>query len=175
MGWKATCAMEERFRFIEEWKRNEDCVAELCRQYGVSRQTGYKWIRRYEQGGIEDLSDRSRAPHSHPNEVVEEIVDAVVAVRGEHPRWGPEKLRESLQRQAPEIRWPAPSTMGEMLKRHGLVVPRRKRSHATPSSEPLAHATQPNIVWCTDFKGWWVCGDGNRCYPLTLTDACSRY
>jgi len=175
MGWKATSVVEERHRFIQEWERKEECVAELCRRYGVSRQTGYKWIRRYEQGGKEELGDRSRAPHSHPNEVIPEVVDEVLALRGEHPRWGPEKLRGRLQREAPEIQWPAPSTIGEMLKRNGLVIPRRKRSHATPSSGPLAHATEPNIVWCTDFKGWWVCGDGSRCYPLTLTDACSRY
>lgn len=167
--------MEERFRFIEDWKRQDDSVAELCRRYGVSRETGYKWIARYQEDGIEGLKDRSRAPHHHANEVVEEVADAVVALRGAHPRWGPEKLRASLQRQAPEIQWPAASTIGEILKRQGLVIPRGKRSHATPSTQPLAHASEPNIVWCTDFKGWWVCGDGKRCYPLTLTDACSRY
>src|SRR5262245_10530961 len=160
MGWKVACVMEERFRFIEEWKRKDEGMAELCRRYGVSRQTGYKWIERYEQGGIEELADRSRAPHSHPNEVVDEVADAVVVLRSVHPRWGPEKLRQSLEREAPEIQWPAPSTIGEILKRHGLTVRRKKRPHATPSSQPLAHATAPNIVWCTDFKGWWVCGDG---------------
>src|SRR4051812_3712494 len=93
MGWKATCAMEERFRFVEDWQREEESVAELCRRYGVSRQTGHKWIGRYREGGLKGLEDRSRATLRHPNQVLQDVVDAVVANRGDHPRWGPEKLR----------------------------------------------------------------------------------
>ena len=167
--------MEERFRFVEDWKREEESVAELCRRYGVSRPTGYKWLRRYEEGGVEALRDQSRATQTHPNQVLPEVEDTVVATRGEHPRWGPEKLRAFLRRQAPEIHWPASSTIGEILQRHGLVTARKRRRRATPSTTPLAHATAANVVWCTDFKGWWSCDDGQRCYPLTLTDACSRY
>ena len=80
MGWKATCAMEERFRFVEDWKRDEESVAEVCRRYGVSRQTGYKWIVRYREGGLAALEDRSRARLTHPNQVVQEVEDALVAV-----------------------------------------------------------------------------------------------
>lgn len=175
MGWKATCAMEERFRFVEDWKREEESVAELCRQYGVSRQTGYKWIGRYREGSLAALEDRSRAARTHPNQALQEVVDAVVGNRGDHPHWGPEKLRAFLQRKAPEVEWPSASTIGEILQRHGLVTPRKRRRRATPSTTPLAHATAANSVWCTDFKGWWVCGDGQPCYPLTLTDANSRF
>lgn len=175
MGWKETCVMEERFRFIEDWKKQEFSLAELCRRYEVSRKTGYKWLERYARKGLEGLQDESRAPRTHPHAVVAEVVDAIVAGRGQHPSWGPEKLRAWLQRQGPEIVWPAASTIGDILQRHGLTVPRKRRRRATPNTQPLAHAAAPNIVWCTDFKGWFCCRDGAACYPLTLTDACSRY
>src|SRR5436309_930858 len=122
MGWKATCVMEERFRFIEEEKSEEWSFAELCRRYGISRQTGYKWVERYRDGGLEGLRDQSRAPVSHANEIAAEVTDAVLEMRREHPHWGPLKLRSRLQRGAPETIWPAASTIGEMLKRAGLTV-----------------------------------------------------
>lgn len=175
MAWKETRVVEERFRFIEDWKKQEWSLAELCRRYQVSRKTGYKWTARYEEGGLEGLNDRSRAPHHNPRAVLTEVEDEIVAARGTHPTWGPEKLRAWLERTAPEIEWPAPSTIGAILQRQGLIVPRRKRRRASPNAEPLSHAVGPNVVWCTDFKGWFRCGDGVRCYPLTLTDAYSRY
>jgi putative transposase len=167
--------MEERFRFIEEWKRDEESVAELCRQFGVSRKTAYKWLGRYEGGGIEALRDRSRAPHEHPNQVLDEVEDAIVQARGAHPHWGPVKLRAWLERTAPEIGWPAASTIGEILRRHELTLPRKKRAKAAANSEPLKHAEGSNAVWCADFKGWFRCQDGRRCDPLTITDAYSRF
>lgn len=175
MGWKETCAMEERFKFIEEYRGEDWSFAELCRRYGVSRKTGYKWVERYRASGLEGLRDRSRAPHHHPNEVVAEVADAVQELRRQHPQWGPEKLRVRLEREAPEIAWPAASTMGELLKRAGLTVARKRRKRATPSESPLSHAVGANRVWCADFKGWFRCGDGSRCDPFTLTDGYSRY
>src|SRR5262245_9337910 len=127
MGWKETCAVEERFRFIEEYKRDDYSFAELCRRYGVSRKTGYKWLGRYEAEGPDGLWDQSRAPHNHPNEVLAEIAEAVQQVRREHPQWGPAKIQARLKREEPKIIWPAASTMGEMLKRAGLTVPRKQR------------------------------------------------
>ena len=117
----------------------------------------------------------SRAPARHPNEIDAEVGEAVLEMRREHPHWGPAKLRARLERAAPEVPWPVPSTMGEMLKRAGLTVPRRMRRKATPSASPLAHAAALNQVWCADFKGWFRCGDGSRCDPFTLTDAYNRY
>ena len=175
MAWKETCVEEQRFRFIEEERRGELSFAEICRLFAVSRKTGYKWLRRFEQGGREALRDQSRAVHEPANAVIEEVVEAVVGARAAHPTWGPIKLRLRLMREAPEIVWPAVSTIGEILKRHGLTVPRKRRAQATPSAAPLAHALEPNDVWCTDFKGWFRCRDGSRCDPLTLTDACSRF
>ena len=175
MGWKATCVMEERFRFIEEEKSEEWSFAELCRRYGISRQTGYKWVERYREGGLEGLRDQSRAPLSHANEIAAEVADAVLEMRREHPHWGPLKLRSRLQRGAPETVWPAASTIGEILKREGLTVPRKHHRKATPSESPLRHAAGANQVWSADFKGWFRCGDGTRCDPLTMSDGYSRY
>jgi len=175
MCWKETSVLEERLQFVQEYRSGEWSKAEACRRAGVSRMTGYKWLERYAEGGVEALRDRSRAPHTRPRQVLEEVEEVVVAARGQHPHWRPVKLRAWLDRQAPEIKWPAASTIGEILRRHGLTVPRKKRSRATPSSQPLAHASGPNTVWCADFKGWFRCQDGARCDPLTIADAFSRF
>jgi putative transposase len=175
MGWKETCVMEERFKFVQEFQTDDWSFAELCRRYGVSRQTGYKWLGRYAAAGLEGLRDESRAPDHHPNEVLAEVADAVLEMRREHPHWGPLKLRRRLQREGPEILWPAASTMGEILKRAGLTVPRKQRRRATPSPSPLSHAAAANGVWSADFKGWFRCGDGSRCDPLTRSDGYSRF
>jgi len=98
MGWKETCAMEERFKFIEDYKSQDFNVSELCRRYGVSRQTGYKWIERYEQEGVDGLKDQSRAPNNHPNQISPEVELAIIDARQRHPTWGPMKLHEWLQR-----------------------------------------------------------------------------
>lgn len=175
MPWKETCVEEERFRFIERWRRQELSFAELCRAYGISRKTGYKWVERYEAGGLGALSNRSRAPHRQAHMVVDEVVAAVLQVRQAHPHWGPLKLKILLEREAPEILWPAASTIGEILSRHGLTSERKRRRRATPSARPLEHAVKPNDVWCADFKGWFRTQDGQRCDPLTISDAHSRY
>lgn len=167
--------MEERFRFVQEYKGEEWSFAELCRRYGVSRKTGYKWLERYLADGLEGLEDQSRAPDRHPNEVLKEVAEEVLEMRRQHPHWGPAKLRARLQREAPEVVWPAASTIGEMLKRAGLTVPRKHSRKATPSQSPLQHAAGANQVWCADFKGWFRCGDGSRCDPLTISDGYSRY
>jgi putative transposase len=167
--------MEERFKFVLEHQTGDWRFAELCRRYGVSRKTGYKWLGRYFAEGLEGLKDQSRAPDHHPNEVLKEVAEQVVDLRRQHPHWGPAKLRARLQREAPEIVWPSASTIGEMLKREGLSVPRKLHRKATPSQSPLRHAEGANQVWCADFKGWFRCGDGSRCDPLTITDGYSRY
>ena len=167
--------MEERFKFIQEYENEEESFAELCRRYGVSRKTGYKWVERYGAEGLDGLRDPSRAADYHPNEVLQEVADEVLDMRRRHPHWGPAKLRVRLQREAPEIIWPAASTIGEMLKRAGLTVRRKHRRRATPSQSPLSHAAAANQVWSADFKGWFRCGDGSRCDPLTRSDGYSRF
>ena len=167
--------MEERFRFIEEWESGGWSMAELCRFYGVSRVTGYKWIERYESGGLEALRDQSRAPHRHPNAIGSEMEELVISVREKHASWGAPKIGAWLKREHPGQEIPAESTIGAILKRNGLSVPRKRRRRSRSGSEPLAHAAAPNTVWCADYKGWFRTADGTRIDPLTISDAYSRY
>jgi transposase InsO family protein len=175
MPWKECGVLEERFRFINEWNSGDWNMAELCRIYGVTRKTGYKWVERYAARGLEGLRDLSRAPECHPNEVSEAIEEEVLALRGKHAFWGARKIRAWLVQAHLDEGMPAVSTIGSILQRNGLTVPRKRRPSLRPSSEPLAHASQPNTVWCADFKGWFRTGDGERIDPLTITDAYSRY
>ncbi len=167
--------MEERARFVFECKQGWLPISRLCRIYGVSRQTGYEWLKRHEAFGIDGLRDLGRAPLRHPNQTPEEMIEAVLAVRRAHPTWGSRKLRPLLQRQRPELKWPALSTIGEIIARAGLASPQRKRRRVPPYTAPFASADEPNRVWCMDFKGWFRTRDGTRIDPFTMTDACSRY
>ena len=175
MPWKQRKALDEKKDFIEEWKRQEVSLAELCRRYEISRQTGYKWLERYEQEGEPGLEEHSRAPLQHPQAMLPGVRKTLVSLRSQHPSWGPRKLRAYLQRDTPEIVWPAVSSIGDLLRREGLAHPRRKRKRTPPYTQPLQHAAAPNQVWCADFKGWFLTQDGARCDPLTITDAYSRY
>ncbi len=167
--------MEEKLRFVYDYERDEETMRELCQRYGIARETGYVWLRRYRQDGVEGLLELNRAPVRHPNQTALAIEAAVLELRQAHMRWGPRKLKRVLERDQPGRGWPATSTMGEIVKRAGLVVPRRKRRKTEAYSAPLAHADGPNRVWCADFKGWFRTGDGTRVDPLTITDAYSRY
>ena len=175
MPWKEYGVMEERFRLVEEWNSGDWSMAELCRYYGVTRATGYKWVDRYELGGVEALRDRSRAPHQHPNAVTWEIEDLVIAMRAKHPSWGAPKIHAKLEREHESKNIPVESTIGAILKRNGLTVCRKRRRSSRRASEPLAHAGASNAVWCADYKGWFRTGDGTRIDPLTISDAYSRF
>lgn len=160
----------------------EGNIAELCRRFGISRQTGYEVIERHRKEGYEGLRLRSHAPRKKPHAMSEVVKELVLKLRRERPSWGPKKLKAYLERQErakPEEerrRMPAASSMGDLLKQEGLIVKRRKRPGGqVPSSEPLGHADEPNRVWSIDFKGHFKTGDGKRCEPLTVTDNESRY
>jgi len=167
--------MDERMKFVGRYLEHEWGMASLCRHFGISRKTGYKWISRYIEDGLAGLTDRSRAPLFHRFAVSESVIEAVLSARLAHPTWGPRKLRAWLKRQNLDVVWPASSTMGEILRRHGLTVRRRRSRKGPPYAEPLRHCDHPNAVWSADFKGWFVTGDGHRCDPLTITDNYSRY
>ncbi len=167
--------MEEKLRFIFEYERDEHTMTELCQLYGIARETGYVWLRRYRQVGAEGLGERKRSAERHANQTPAAIEQAVLELRQAHMRWGPRKLKRVLERDQPGRRWPAASTIGGLLKREGLVVGRKKRRKTAPYTEPLAHADGPNRVWCADFKGWFGTGNGERIDPLTISDAYSRY
>ena len=167
--------MDQRVAFIANWLRAEWTMTELAERYGISRKTAYKWVERYEDDPERGLGERSRAPHTHGRQMASETAAAILALRIAHPRWGPRKLRAVLQERAPRRDWPAASTMGDLLRVHGLSVPRRRPRYRVPLTAPLAHAAAPNDVWTADFKGWFRTADGRRCDPLTVVDAYSRF
>jgi putative transposase len=175
MGWTETCAVEERMRFMVAVEKNEESFAAICRRFNVSRRIGYKWRARFEEEGAAGLFNRSRAPLHHPQAITGKVAERCLEVRRAHPTWGPAKVLAYLERQAPRTDWPAASTIGELFDREGLTVKRRLRRRSPPSSAPFADCEAANDVWCIDFKGWFLTGDGTRCEPLTITDAHSRY
>jgi transposase InsO family protein len=175
MPWKECAVIEERFRFIDDWQSQDWNLAELCRHYGVTRATGYKWLERYQKAGLDGLGDQSRAPLRHPNALSSAIEDVVIALRAQHPSWGAPKIRARFARDHASLALPAESTIGAMLHRNGLTVARRRRPYSRPSTEPLALAGSSNEVWSADFKGCFNTADGTRIDPLTITDNYSRY
>ncbi len=166
--------MDERMRFVIRLKEGET-MASLCREFGISRKTGYKILERYEQCGVEGLTDRTRRPFRYAHQLPEPVEAAIVRAKREKPHRGARKIRERLLRSLPHaIKTPAASTMHAVLDRHGLVQPmgrRRSRAEGTALSEGL----HPNDLWCTDYKGEFQLNDKRYCYPLTVTDYCSRY
>jgi putative transposase len=178
MPWKETCVEEERLKFVVACldKKSGWSMSEVCAAFGISRKSGYKWLRRYEDAGLDGLGERGRAPIHHPNATPAEVIGELIAAREQHRFWGPRKLVAWLKREAPDLQWPAPSTAGAILKRHGLVRPRRRRRAAVGVvRSALRTPTHPNHVWAVDYKGWFRLGDGQRCDPLTISDLFSRY
>jgi putative transposase len=175
MPWKVSNdVMEVRARFVDDWLSETWTIAELCRHYEVTRKTGYKWLERYQAGGIAALADRSRAPKQQANAISEELEERIIGLRGERPLWGARKIRALLEREGEKER-PAVSTIGAVLKRNGLTVVRKRKPRAQPNAIPVAAATGANEVWSADFKGWFRTLDGVRCDPLTISDVHSRY
>jgi putative transposase len=176
MPWAQIDPMSERLRFVTALRKHKSTFTSLCAAFGVAPKTGYKWLHQFEAAGPAGLEDRSRRPKSNGRAISSAVGERLVALRHEYPTWGPKKLVVWLE--ANEHRWdvPAASTVGELLKRHGLVSPRKLRMrNKHPRTDPLRHADKPNAVWAMDFKGWFRLGDGTRCDPLTVTDAFSRY
>ena len=167
--------MDERERFIQDWLSKKWTMVELSSRYRISRKTGYKWVARFRAHGYGGLEDLSRAPKSHPNGVSDDIEKLVVEARGDHPTWGPKKLKVILEGAHEGVRIPSRSTIGVILEQHGLTVLRRRRRHCHPSNQPLAECDGPNSLWCADFKGHFKTGDGLRLDTLTISDAYSRY
>jgi transposase InsO family protein len=150
-------------------------VSELCDRFGISRKTGYKWLDRYEEEGVDGLKDRSRRPKSSPNRTPGEIEELLIEVRRAHPSWGPEKLIDVVGRRHPELELPARSTVAAILKRNGLVNGRRRRRRHRHPGRPMKEVRAANQLWTADFKGQFKTRDGRWCYPLTVADEHTRY
>ncbi|HWA47648.1 MAG TPA: IS481 family transposase [Dongiaceae bacterium] len=174
MPWKASSVMEERLRFVARLLEGEE-MSYLCREFGISRKTGYKIFERYQEHGLEALTDRSRRPVRYANQLPGPIESLIVNLKRDKPHWGARKLRELvIRRLAGDVRVPAISTIHAVLDRHGLVKRMNKRRNRA-SGTPLSAGQAPNDLWCADYKGEFQLGNKAYCYPLTVTDHASRY
>jgi transposase InsO family protein len=165
--------MDERLKFVARLLDGEK-MALVCREFGISRKTGYKIFNRYKDIGLEGLHERSRRPQRYANQLPFQVERQILMIKREHPSWGAPKIREKLIRAYPQIKPPAKSTVHAVLDRHGLVKARKRRRYKAEGTE-LSHARSPNELWCADYKGEFLLGNGKYCYPLTITDYRSRY
>jgi putative transposase len=175
MPWKETCPMDQRIQLLNDWLKEDHTITELSQHYNVSRNTVYKWIKRYQTKGPQGLEELSRTPLNHPNSTSPEIVSQLIETKIKHPNWGPKKIVARLEKLNPECPWPATSTAGNILKKEGLVCSRHLKHRTPPYSEPFRECKRPNDVWSMDYKGQFRMGDGRLCYPFTITDNYSRY
>jgi transposase InsO family protein len=175
MPFLETCRMEERVRMLSDYASGNWSVSELCRRYGVCRDTFYDWRRRRDSGELNWFADRSHAPHHCPQRTDPGLVATIVALRRRFPHLGPRKLVALLERRHPASGWPAASTIGDLLKQAGLIAPVRRRRRPLDQQRPFARVAAPNDEWAVDFKGWFRTGDGMRIDPLTMTDSHTRF
>ena len=174
MPWKECQVMDERLRFVARRLEGES-MSSLCEEFGISRKTGYKIFERYRQIGVKGLSDRSRRPHRHANQLPLVVEKSIVGLKREYPSWGAPKIRERLKHRWPSIACPAISTVHAVLDRHGLVRRRRRRVRPRLRGTPLSQPVAPNRLWCADYKGEFLLANHRYCYPLTITDFATRY
>lgn len=175
MAWRKTKVEDQRKKIVDACIEGKHTVADLCRMYEISRKSAYKWLERYKSEGEEGLKDRSRAPHRQSLKTDHQIIEEILKVRLTFPSWGPKKILAYLEKHQSDISWPSTTTIGNLLDVNGLVIPRKLRKRVPARTAPLAHCQMSNDVWCADFKGWFLTGDGNKCDPFTLTDGASRY
>ncbi|HYT76217.1 MAG TPA: IS481 family transposase [Vicinamibacterales bacterium] len=173
MPWKECHVMDERLRFVARLLDGEQMTT-LCTEFGISRKTGYKIYDRYKAFGLHGLNDRSRRAQRQANRLPLAIERVILGLKKRYPSWGAPKIREKLRPQCAPIRCPAISTVHAVLDRHGLVRHRRRRPPRLTGT-PLSRVTEPNALWCADFKGEFLLADHRYCYPLTITDFGSRY
>jgi transposase InsO family protein len=175
MPWSETTTMDQKALFIRDWIGHQLTVSELCELYGISRKTGYKWAERFATQGPDGLLDRDHAPRTSPHRTPAAIEDALLGIRLKHPRWGAKKLLAIAAVRWPELALPNRSTVCEILRRNGLVLPRSKRRPIGHPGRPSVEVKGPNDCWSADFKGQFRTGDSLYCYPLTITDNYSRF
>src|ERR1044071_134399 len=172
--WKVSDPMTERMYFVTRLEKGER-MTDLCREFGISRKTGYKFWERFKRRGVTALGDESRAPKRVARKTSGAHEELLVEARKVHHTWGGRKLKEMLEREHPEVKLPSVSTVSAILKRHGLVKDRKRRRHPASRSGPLTTAQVPNEVWAVDYKGQFRLGNREYCYPLTATDMASRF
>lgn len=178
MPWKESSLMSVKLAFIKACSDRKRRIADICSEFGISEKTGYKHLQRFREGGLEALGDRSHAPKTHRGRISPEVAERIVAIRRKYPHYGAETIHHRLIQTEPQEHWPAASSIGELLKREGLIRPKRRRHSPAERSEidsnksSRIRATEPNLVWTADFKGEFRLkkGGGEYCYPLTVLD-----
>jgi len=174
--WRESSPMSERLQFVQACMRRRGAsILEICARFGISEKTGHKYLRRFAEAGAAGLADRSHAPHHPTHGLAPAVAARLVALRKRFPRYGPVKLRDWLMQNEPARHWPAPSTIGDLLKRQGLVRARSRRARVARRLEGRTAATMPNDVWTVDFKGEFRLTSGPYCYPLTVLDLYSHF
>lgn len=176
MPWAETEPMNEKVKFISAYlDSKEESFQELCDRFNISRKTGYKYVNRYKELGVEGLKECSRASHCHPNQISSNVEEAILEVKKKYKNWGAKKILHWLNQERGDCTWPAKSTIEAVLKRHQLIKPSKRQRRVISYKEPLALCTRPNDIWSIDYKGQFKLGNAQFCYPLTVTDNFSRY
>lgn len=175
MPWRATDAQKEKLRFVVKVEEGMYGFGELCKRFGISRQTGYDLLSRWRAEGPDGLKPRSRAPKRSPQRMDATVEQLLLETRRAHPLWGPRKIRAYILARQPDLVLPATSTVGDLYKRGGLVEPRRRQRRWRHPGRTRVEVREPNDVWTADYKGEFRTRDGKRCYPLTIADAKTRY
>ena len=175
MPWRSVEPMEEKIRFIGDYLSKVFSFSELCERYEISRKTGYKWVERYNEEGAKGLEERTRRPENNPRRTPDHIEKAILEVREKHPSWGAKKILTILEHRRGKYDLPNRSTVCEILKRNGYVETPRKKTRRSHPGKPTTEANEPNSLWTSDFKGHFKTRNGIYCYPLTISDAYSRY
>lgn len=175
MPWKVINQMGLKKQFVTDFSKEHFSITDLSQKYGISRPTVYKWLERYKRFGVEGLKEQSRAPKHCPNRTSEKILSLVIQEKLKNRKRGPRKVRARLKLRYPEICFPAISTIAYWLKKEGLVKPRKKRRHVPPYTQPFSECRAPNDVWSIDYKGQFCMKNSRVCYPLTVSDNCSRF
>lgn len=175
MSWHKVPVKVQKMLFIADWIKKEHSVSDLCLRYGISRQCGYELINRFTTEGEAAFEERSHCRHSHPNQTSPELIQIILDTKHRYPLWGPVAIQAWLTKEKPTYRWPAASTVGDILKRHGLVKKRVLRRHVPPYTQPLKHCEGVNQVWSADYKGHFRMQNTRYCYPFTVTDNYSRF
>ncbi len=174
MAWENYKVEQQRLNLIQAYQYGETSMTDLCKRYGISRKTGYKWYKRFLDEGEDGLGNQSKAPHNPFQIYAQEQIDIAIDLKLRKRSWGPKKILATLKGAYPDIFWPSPTRLYEIFKEYHLVTSRKIRSRV-PATAPLGHVTNCNDTWTVDLKGWFLTGDRHKCEPLTITDCHSRY
>lgn len=174
MPWKECSVMDEKVKFVARLIDGEK-MAPLCREFNISRKTGYQIWERYLRFGQEAFIEQKRTPYRYANKLPYQIEILILDLKKEYPHWGAPKIREKILRKHSDIKVPAISTIHAVLDRHGLVKSELRKKRYKAEGTPLIHVNNPNDLWCADYKGEFMTGDQRYCYPLTITDYSSRF